>query len=106
MYMKGKKIALGVLRSYGDQDSLSTFTEPRSPPEDIINVGSKVLAKVVLSRQIDIAGQTSLHPVQSVDHLCHQGLSLSRCRQLPQPPSSIHTLPIFAVQQFLAVPKQ
>ena len=34
--MKGKKIALGVLRSYGDQDSLSTFTEPRSPPEDII----------------------------------------------------------------------
>ena len=37
-YMKGKKIALEVLRSYGDQDPLSTSTEPRSPPEDITNV--------------------------------------------------------------------
>ena len=37
-YMKGNKVALDVLRSYGDQDSLSIFTEPRSPPEDIINV--------------------------------------------------------------------
>ena len=31
-YMKGKTIALDVLRSYGDQDSLSTFTELRSSP--------------------------------------------------------------------------
>ena len=31
LYMKGKKIALEVLRSCGDQDSLSIFTEPRSP---------------------------------------------------------------------------
>ena len=31
LYMKGKMIALEVLRSCGDQDSLSTFTEPRSP---------------------------------------------------------------------------
>ena len=37
-YMKGKKIAIGVLRSYVDQDYLSTFTEPRSHPEDITNV--------------------------------------------------------------------
>ena len=44
--MKGKKIALGVLRSYGDQGSLSTFTEPRSPTEDIINVGVRFLLKL------------------------------------------------------------
>ena len=31
-------IAIEVLRSFGDQDSLSTFNEPRSPPEDITNV--------------------------------------------------------------------
>ena len=37
-YMKGKNIAIEVLRSFGDQDSLSTFNEPRSPPEDITNV--------------------------------------------------------------------
>ena len=42
-YMKAKKIALGVLRSYGDQDSLSTFTEPRSPPDDITDVGVRFL---------------------------------------------------------------
>ena len=45
-YMKGKKRALEVLRSNGDQDSLSTFTEPRSPPEDIINVGVRFLLKL------------------------------------------------------------
>ena len=37
-YMKCKQIALEVLRSYGDQDYVSTFAEPRSPPEDITNV--------------------------------------------------------------------
>ena len=36
-YMKGKNIAIEVLRSFGDQDSLSNFNEPRSPPEDITN---------------------------------------------------------------------
>ena len=65
-YTKGKKRALEVLCSYGDQDSFSTFTEPRSTPEDIANVGERILAKVVWSRQIDIAGQTSLHPVHSI----------------------------------------
>ena len=44
-YMKGKKRALEVLRSYGDQDSLSTFTEPRSTPEDVANVGERFLLK-------------------------------------------------------------
>ena len=45
--MKGKQIAVGVLRRrYGDQDSLSAFTEPRSPPEDIINVGVRFLLKL------------------------------------------------------------
>ena len=34
-YMIGKQRALEVIRSYGDQDSLSTFTEPRCPPEDV-----------------------------------------------------------------------
>ena len=44
--MKGKKIAIGVLRSYGDQDSVSMFTEPRSPPGDIINVGVRFLLRL------------------------------------------------------------
>ena len=37
-YMKGKNIAIEVLRSFSDQDSLSTFNETRSPTEDITNV--------------------------------------------------------------------
>ena len=45
-YMKGKKRALEVLRSYGDQDSLSTFTEPRSTPEDSPNVGERFSLKL------------------------------------------------------------
>ena len=53
--MKGNKRALELLRSYGDQDSLSTFTEPRSTPEGIANVGERFLLKL------------------SVDYLCHQG---------------------------------
>ena len=48
-YMKGKKIALGVLHSYGDQDFLSTFTEPRSPSQDIINVGVRFLIKLYVA---------------------------------------------------------
>ena len=44
--MKGKKIVIGVLRNYGDQDSLSTFTEPRSPPDDITNVGIRFFLKL------------------------------------------------------------
>ena len=45
---------------------VSTYTEPRSTPEDIVNVEKKVLAKVLWSHQIDIAGQTSLNPVHSI----------------------------------------
>ena len=45
-YMKGKKRALEVLRSYGDQDSLSTFTEPRSTPEGVANVGERFWLKL------------------------------------------------------------
>ena len=44
--MKGKNRALEVLRSYGDQDSLSTFTVPRSTPEDIANGGERFLLKL------------------------------------------------------------
>ena len=54
--MKGKKRALEVLRSYGDQDSLSTFTEPRNTSEDIANVEEKFLLKlygVVRSTSLD-----------------------------------------------------
>ena len=40
-YMKGKKRAREVLRSYGYQDSLSTFTEPRSTPEYFAHVGER-----------------------------------------------------------------
>ena len=59
--MKGKKIYLEVLRIYGDQDSLSTFTELRSP-----KCPSKVLAKGIWSRQMNITEQTSLHLVHSI----------------------------------------
>ena len=45
-YMKGNKRAIGLLRSYGGQDSLSTFTEPRSTTEDIANVGVRFLLKL------------------------------------------------------------
>ena len=45
-YMKGKKRALQVLRSYGDQESLNTFSEPRSTPEDIANVLLKLYGAV------------------------------------------------------------
>ena len=45
-YMKGKKRAPVVLCSYGGQDSLSTFTEPRSTPEDIAYVGERFLLKL------------------------------------------------------------
>ena len=38
-----KESALEMLRRYGDQDSLSTFTEPHSTPEDIANVGERFL---------------------------------------------------------------
>ena len=41
--IKGKKRTLEVLRSYSDQDSLRTFTEPRSTPQDIANVGERLL---------------------------------------------------------------
>ena len=45
-YMKCKNIALEMLSSYGDQDSLSTLIEPRSPPEDMTNVGVRFLQKL------------------------------------------------------------
>ena len=44
--MKGQKRALEVLPSYGDHDSLSTFTEPRTMPEDIANVGERFFLKL------------------------------------------------------------
>ena len=44
--MKGNKRAIELLRSYGDQDSLSTFTEPPSSPEDIANVGARFFQKL------------------------------------------------------------
>ena len=44
-HMEGQKRALEVLPSYGDHDSLSTFTEPRTMPEDIANVGARFFLK-------------------------------------------------------------
>ena len=65
-YLKGQKRALEVLPSYGDHDSLSTLTEPRSTPEDIANVRARFVLKLRDSRQINIAGQASLDPVHSI----------------------------------------
>ena len=45
-----------MLHSCGDQDSLSTFTEPRSLPEDITNVRVRFLLKfygAVISTSLD-----------------------------------------------------
>ena len=44
--MKGQKRAIEVLPSYGDHNSLSTFTEPRTMPEDITNVGASFFLKL------------------------------------------------------------
>ena len=43
---KRELLTLEVLPSYGDHDSLSTFTEPRSMPEDIANVGAWFFLKL------------------------------------------------------------
>ena len=45
-YMKGKRKALEVIRSYGDLNHLSTFTEPGSSHEDVANVGELFLLKL------------------------------------------------------------
>ena len=37
---------------------------------------------------------------QSVDHLSEQGSNVSRCRQLPQLTSSIHTVPILECNKY------
>ena len=91
-----KALEVEVLRSYGDRDSLITFTEPRSTPEDIANVGERFLLKLygaIRSTSLDkLRYILTLH--QSVDHLCHQDSNLSHCRQLTQPPTFIHTVPI------------
>ena len=39
--MKDQKRALEVLPIYGDHDSLSTFTEPRSMPENILQMSEQ-----------------------------------------------------------------
>ena len=71
-YTKGKNKAIGVLSSYGDQDYLSTFTEPRGPPEDITNVGValhvcceswRAVVRQVVGRHADARGQgCTVHP--------------------------------------------
>ena len=66
-YMKGKHIALGLLRIYGDHDSLSTFTEPRSPPEDLTNVEIRFLLKLYGTvRSTSLDKLRLIHPVDSI----------------------------------------
>ena len=92
--MKGKKRALEALRSYGDEDYLTTFTEPRNMPEDIANVGEMFLLKLYGAVRLT-----------SLDKLCYilytrsvsrsslsSGFNIENCRQLSQQPSSIHTV--------------
>ena len=69
-YMKKAKREL--LNSYVAM--VSTFTEPRSTPV-YCKCRRNVLAKVVCSHQIDIAGQTLLHPVHSI---CQSIISVIR----------------------------
>ena len=44
--MKRQRKALEMLRSYGDLDHLSTFTEPGSSHEEVANVGESFLLKL------------------------------------------------------------
>ena len=71
---------------------------------------SKVLAKVVWSRQIDIAGQISLHPVHSSRSVSRSFLSSVFKLESLQPTAAaakFHSYHAYiAVQQFLAVPRQ
>ena len=84
-YMKGKTRALEVLCSYGDEDYLITFTEPRNTPEDIANVGEMFLLKLYGAFRLT-----------SLDKICYilytrlvsrsslsSGFKLENCRQLP-----------------------
>ena len=104
-YMKGKKRALKVLRSYGDQDSLTTLTEPRCTPEDIIaNVGEMFLLKMY-----GAVSSTSLDKLRYI--LYTQSVSRSslssgfKLESLPPTAAAaIHTVPIniIPVQQWLS----
>ena len=64
---------------------MSTFTEPRSTPDDAANVGERFLLKLYGAvRSTSLTNfVTSCTLDQSDDHLCHQGSNLSHCRQLP-----------------------
>ena len=102
-YMNGKKIALEVLRSYGDQDSLSTFTEPRSPPEYITNVEVRFLPTLYgagRSTSLDKLRYILYTRAVSRSSPCHLVSNLIHCRQLPQQPSSIHTVPILQCNNY------
>ena len=107
-YMKGKNIALWVLRSCGDQDSLSTFTEPRSLPEDITNVRVRFLLKFY-----GAVRSTSLDKLRYILYTRSVSrLSLSSGFKLESSPptaaaAKFHSYRAYiAEQQFLAVTKQ
>ena len=96
------------VRSCGDQDSLSTFTEPRSPPEDIINVGVRFLLKLygaVRSTSLD-----KLRYILYTRSVSRSSLT-SRFKLESLPPTAaaakFHSHRAYiAVQQLLAEPKQ
>ena len=109
-YMKGTKIALEVLRSCGDQDSLNTFTEPRSPREDITNVGVRFLLKLHLYGAVRST---------SLDKCCYILYTRSVSRSSLSSGFKLESLPptaaaakfhsyraYIAVQQFLALSRQ
>ena len=96
-YMKGKKIVLGVVPRYGDQDSFSTFTEPRSPPEGITHVGVRFVLKLyraVISTSLDKLRYILYTRSVSRSSLS-AGLKLESLPPTAAAANSIHTLPIF-----------
>ena len=107
-YMKGKKIALEVLRSYGDQDSLSTFTEPRGQIEDLTNVEVRFLLK--LSGAVRSTSLDRFRYILYTRSVSRSSLSSGfKLESLP-PSAASAKFPSYrayiAVQQLLAVPRQ
>ena len=106
--VKGKNIALEVLRSYGDQDPLSTFTEPRSPPEDITHVEIRYLLQfcgAVRSTSLD-----KFRYILYTRSVSRSSLSSGfKLESLPPTAAAakFHSYRTYiAVQQWLAMPRQ
>ena len=102
------KRALEELRSCGDQDTLNTFTEPCSPPEDITNVGVRLRLKLY-----GAVRSTSLNKLRYILYTksvsrssLSSGYKLESLPTTSAAAKSHYYRAYIAVQQFLVVPRQ